>query len=108
MAALSEMRRRIAGRKRLPDLFLFTDDYLAQGALAALDAAEVRVPEDVKVATHANRGLGPIWHKPLTRLEVDPVAHGRAVADAILRYLRTGERPLGLELGAAWKKGETF
>lgn len=106
-ASLSLMRRLVAER-RLPDLFLFTDDYLAQGALAALDAAGVRVPEDVKVATHANRGLGPIWHKPLTRLEVDPVAHGRAVADAILRYLRTGERPLGLELGAAWKKGETF
>ena len=106
-ASIAQMRRIVAER-RLPDLLFFTDDYLAQGALAALDAAGVRVPEDVRVVTHANRGLGPIWHKPLTRIEIDPLAHGRATADAILRHLRTGERPLDIELGVAWKKGETF
>lgn len=106
-ASIAQMRRIVAER-RIPDLFFFTDDYLAQGALAALDAAGVRVPEDVRVVSHANRGLGPIWHKPLTRIEIDPLAHGRASADAILRYLQTGERPLDIELGVAWKKGETF
>ena len=108
MAALSEMRRRIAGRKRLPDLFLFTDDYLAQGALVALAVAGVRIPEDVAVVTHANKGLGPVWVKPLSRLEMDPGAHGRAVSEAVVGYLKTGMFPPDLELGSVWKTGETF
>ena len=108
MAALSEMRHRIAGRKRLPDLFLFTDDYLAQGALVALAVAGVRIPEDVAVVTHANKGLGPVWVKPLSRLEMDPGAHGRAVSEAVVGYLKTGMFPPDLELGSVWKTGETF
>ncbi len=106
-ASLARMRRFLSERL-LPDLFLFTDDYIAQGALIAIDAAGVRVPEDVRVATHANRGLGPIWHKPLARLQSDPIAHGRIAAAAILAYLATGQMPPDLELGFVWKTGETL
>lgn len=106
-AALAQMRK-IAEKGALPDLFLFTDDYLAQGALIALGAAGIRIPEDVKVATLANKGLGPIWVKPLARLEIDPVAHGRAVADAILAFLETGGTIPPLVLGSVWKNGVTL
>ena len=93
---------------RLPDVLLFTDDHLAQGGLLALMERGIRVPEDVKVVTHANRGLGPFWVKPLTRLEMDPVAQGAAVAQAVLGYFKTRNLPSGLVLGSEWKPGRTF
>ena len=93
---------------RLPDVFLFTDDHLAQGGLLALMERGIRVPEDVKVVTHANRGLGPFWIKPLTRLEMDPVAQGTDVVRAVLAYLKTRCLPSGLVLGSEWKLGQTF
>lgn len=105
-AAMKALLERARGR--LPDVFLFTDDHLAHGGLLALSTRGVRIPEDVKVVTHANRGLGPFWVKPLTRLEMDPVAQGRDVAKAVLAYLRTGRLPSGLVLGSVWKPGETF
>lgn len=107
--ALQAMRQVLKGKRdSLPDLFVFTDDYVAQGALLALSAAAVRIPEDVKVSTHANRGLGPVWTAPLTRMEMDPVAHGHAVAKAVVGYLKTGAFPTGIVLGSIWKPGATL
>lgn len=93
---------------KLPDVFLFTDDHLAHGGLLALMERGIKVPEDVKVVTHANRGLGPFWVKPLTRLEMDPVAQGAVVAKAVLDYFRTRALPSDIVLGSDWKVGETF
>ena len=101
-------RKRDGKPAQLPDVFLFTDDYVAQGALLALSAAGVRIPADVKVVTLANRGLGPVWTDPLTRLEVDSVAHGHAVAKAVVGYLKTGMFPPDMILGSIWKLGTTF
>ena len=107
LASLCEMQRFIV-KNKLPDLFLFTDDYLAQGALMALAIAGVRIPEDVAVVTHANKGLGPVWEKPLSRMEMDPQDHANKIADAVSEYFRTGVFPSGIELGSVWKKGDTF
>ncbi len=98
----------LAGHNGLPDVFLFTDDHLAHGGLLALMAHGVRIPDDVRVVTHANRGLGPFWIKPLTRLEMDPVAQGDAVAHTVLEYFQEGRFPEGLCLGSRWCLGETF
>jgi len=95
-------------RSALPDIFLFVDDFVSQGALFALQASGVRIPEDVKIVMLANRGCGLTWPVPLTRLEMDPVEHGRAMANAITSYLETGRIPSGISLGSAWKQGETF
>ena len=103
--AMTELLKQDSAR---PDVFLFTDDHLAHGGLLALMERGVRVPEDVKVVTHANRGLAPFCIKPLTRLEMDPVAQGREVAQAVLAYFRTGRFPKGIVLGSVWKQGETF
>ena len=106
-AALAEMRK-IAAKRPLPDLFIFTDDYLAQGALTALAVAGVRIPEDVAVITLANKGLGPVWDKPLSRLEMDASAHADAVSRAVADYLKTGDHPPELDLGSIYKPGATF
>ena len=96
------------GRAELPDLVLFGDDYIAQGGLIALKKHGVRIPEDVAVVTHANKGYGPVWEKPLTRMENDPVAHAVVVAKAIRTFLQGSPFPDGIVLGTVWKDGQTF
>ena len=96
------------GGMRLPDVILFTDDYLAQGGLLALRRHGVRLPENVAVASFVNKGHLPIWDQPLTRLEMDPVAHSAALAKAVRTYLHGKPFPQGLTLGTVWRQGETF
>ena len=76
------------GRSWLPDLLYFTDDHLASGALTAMLAAGVRVPDDVRVVTMSNWGLGPVFPVSLTRLEMNPFEHGDALAELALDYLK--------------------
>ena len=97
-----------AGKPHLPDVILFTDDYLAQGGLLALRRHGVRIPEDVAVVSFVNKGHLPIWDQPLTRLEMDPVAHSALLAKAVRAYLHGKPFPQGLALGTVWKLGETF
>ena len=95
--------------KPCPDLVLFTDDYVAQGGLIAMRSRlGLRIPEDVAVVSHANKGHGPVWEKPLTRMEMDAEDHGVKLADAIARHLTGRGFPENLTLGSVWREGETF
>ena len=96
------------GRRWLPDLLFFRDDHLTTGALPALLAAGICIPEDVRVVTWANRGLGPAFVKPFTRMEFDVVAVGETMARCVLEYLHTGTFPAGVVVGTVYKRGETF
>ena len=94
--------------RRLPDVFVLSDDYLARGALAALLALGVRIPEDVRVATLVNTGNTPTFPKTLTRFEVDPASWGEAAARSVLAYLRDGVLPDDVTVGTTYVRGETF
>lgn len=107
-AALERFMKFCADSEPFPDVFLFTDDYLTLGALQAFGIAGVRIPEDVGLVTLSNAGLGPVYVKPLTRLEMDASRHGRMVADAILIFLQKGRFPENLALGTVYLHGETF
>ena len=96
------------GSPRLPDVILFTDDYLAQGGLLALRKHGVRIPEDVSIASFVNKGHLPIWDQSLTRLEMDPIAHSASLAKAVRAYLHGKPFPTGIVLGTVWKAGDTF
>lgn len=85
-------------RLRYPDAILFTDDYTASGALTAFDLKGVRVPKDVKVITMSNAGLGPVWHKELTRFEMSPSEDGKVAVDFALRVLS------GCDVEKGWQK----
>ena len=95
-------------RSRLPDLLFFQDDNLATGAFVALLAAGIRIPDDVRVVTWANRCYGPVFTKPLTRMEMDDEAAGADFAACVLDFLRTGTFPEGREVGPAYVRGETM
>jgi len=106
-AGLAAMQDFLKSAKRLPDALYLADDCLAQGALVALAQRGMRLPQDVRVVTLANKGIGPVWSVPLTRLESDPTAHGREISAALLAYFRTGIFP-ETTIGANWKDGSTF
>ena len=97
--AISKFFTAEKNRKHPPDAIFFYDDYLAAGGLIALAATGLRVPEDISVATLANKGLGPVWFKPLTRLEYDPVENARLIGDYVLKLLAGKEAtPPALQL----------
>ncbi len=75
-----------------PDMVVFLDDYVAQGALLIFTAAGIRVPEDLQVISMANKGLGPVWLKPLTRFEVDAAKEADAIAELAVACLRDRTR----------------
>ena len=106
-AAMDAMNRRLrAGR--LPELLFFTDDYVATGALTALLDGGVRVPRDVKVATIANSGFGPVFPKPLSRIEFDAAESARILAANVVSWTETGRYPDATAYRPRYVAGETF
>lgn len=95
-------------RSWLPDLIYFANDYVCAGALPAIAAAGVRVPEDVRVVTWSNRGNGPFFSKDLARMEMNPVGDADTVADAILARLGGDPAPVALTLSPTFRDGPTL
>ena len=110
--ALAAMKARLDKRPNMPfpKMLFFDDDYLASGALTMMLWAGIRIPEDVRVVTLTNSscGSGLAFPVSFTRIEVDPIACGRAIAETILKYLATGTFPLDATIGPTYVKGETF
>ncbi len=106
--AMTAMQSWLAGKPKLPDLIWFCDDFAARGALLVLTSHGIRIPEDVQVISWANKGLGPVFLKPLTRVEMDPKAHGETVAQCILDKLNnSSSHPIQVALTPTFVVGET-
>ena len=105
-------RRLAVGRGWLPDLFFFADDYLVHGAFLALSSAGVRIPEDVKVVTSANRGNCPPWHGSVAMLLHDPCEIGEALGDVAGGVLSGRDIrscfSANLDVSAKYIPGDTF
>ncbi len=71
-----------------PDALLIGLDTLFTETAMALLALGVRVPQDVLVVTHANKGSGMFYPFPVVQLEVDPEACATAMVDVLLRRMR--------------------
>ena len=103
-------RFRQEGRRWLPDLFFFVDDYLAAGAFLALSASGVRIPEDVKVVTLANEGNVPVWNGSCATLLMRQSVRGERLAAAALERLtdRAVRRPEAAVPLVEYVPGDTF
>lgn len=106
--ALESVARRLRTGCKLPDVLLFLDDWVCAGAMTALLEAGVRVPEDVCVVTLSNKGLGPVFSKAFTRMEVDHALYASVASEAVLAHLEGRRFPQGLSLSARYVEGETF
>ena len=92
-AAYDFFHERYRTKAGLPDAFLFTDDYLARGALLALLAADIRTGRDVLVITFANKGTTPLHPDPVDFVLSDPARNADVLADALVAYLQSGVAP---------------
>jgi DNA-binding LacI/PurR family transcriptional regulator len=74
------------------DGMLITDDVVGRGVLMSLMARGVRVPEDLKVCTHARRddSYPEIFSIPVARMETDDVEYASA-AHQLMERLLAGE-----------------
>ena len=91
------------GREWLPDAFVFTDDYLATGAVAALLSFGIRFPDDVRIATLANRGNLPVIPGAFGCFEYDPFMVGDKVAEDVVARLNGETRPSSTVVPVPWK-----
>lgn len=89
--AMDAVIRRFADKKNLPDLLLFTDDYVAFGGLVGLSACGIRIPDEMRVLTLSNVGFEPVFPVPLAEIRIDPRANGAAIAAKALARLE--DRP---------------
>ena len=96
------------GKKWLPDLIFFSDDHAATSAIITMLSHGVRIPQDVKVASVTNKGLGPAMPVALTAIELSAVAAAHDMAEATLEYLSCGKFPSGLRIERQYKAGGTF
>ena len=62
---------------------VFGNDYLAAGALSALDTAGISVPEQISIASFNDNDFAPYLHPPLTTVRI-PI---RAMGELSARYL---------------------
>jgi len=101
-------KRLSEGREWLPEVLLFVDDYVAQGALTALTCSGVRIPQDVQVVTFSNVGNELAFPVRLTSICLDEARCGRLIAEEILHFQRTGKWLQRQAPCASYVEGETF
>ncbi len=89
--ALSELCGESTAR---PDGIVILDDMMARGALVALARLGIRPGQDIKIATHLNKGSTALhgYEDDLTLIEVDP-AEIVAALFTMLETLMNGETP---------------
>ena len=78
--AMEAVIGRLGEKRDLPDLLLFSDDYVAFGGLVGLVACGMRIPEEMRVLTLSNIGFEPVFPVPLAQIRIDPRANGAAIA----------------------------
>jgi LacI family transcriptional regulator len=93
-----EATNRLLALDRAPDAIAAASDFQALGALAALQDAGVRVPEDVAVTGFDGMYFTETVEPPLTTLVQDAARIGRTAAEGILQMVERPDAPPFREL----------
>jgi len=96
-AGWEEFREIWSARGGRPDGLVILDDMLAADAQLAILELGVRIPQDLRLAIFASRGVSPPIRLPATFFEVDPEDAVNALADLMMKRLR-GELTAPVEL----------
>jgi len=87
-AGWEDFRELWTARAEKPDGLLVLDDILFADMRAALVESGARIPADLLVVTHANKGLEVAAPFPVTRLEFDPAEAAAALGEMLLAAAR--------------------
>ncbi|MGZ4360267.1 MAG: substrate-binding domain-containing protein [Gaiellaceae bacterium] len=88
-----EAARRLLGLPEPPDAIAAASDTMAVGAIAAIQQAGLRVPEDVAVTGFDDADFAARMQPALTTVRQDVTALGVAAAEALLRMLEHPDDP---------------
>ncbi|MBO4709185.1 MAG: GntR family transcriptional regulator [Kiritimatiellae bacterium] len=94
-------------RRRPPDVVLFDDDYLAAGGIVALFEAGFRIPDDIGVVCHTNRGNELALGVSVARFVNDPMSYADAVAAYVVAQLE-GRRAALPKISWSFVDGESI
>ena len=67
----------------LPDGLLFTDDLMANAILPAFVAQGLRIGQDLRICSHANKGSGSLAEWDILRVEFDPADIATGLFDVL-------------------------
>ena len=70
-----------------PDAIVIDDDVMACGILRAILHKQIRIPEQIRLVTFANKGVSLPYHLPVTRYEYDMDKTTTAALDAMVKLL---------------------
>lgn len=87
-------------RAEWPDAIFSHHDVMTKGMLIALTELGIRVPQDIALLTHANRGDAFAYPVNLTRLEVDPAKVAADTVEFLRKSLPTAKA--GVTKGNCW------
>ena len=107
-AASEHFHARLAEGAPLPDLLFFAEDFVAFGALPAIEASGMEIPGGLKIVTCAQRGYEPVFPMSLARILTDPREHGAALANYAISYLENGTSPPDMALRPTFVAGATL
>jgi DNA-binding LacI/PurR family transcriptional regulator/DNA-binding transcriptional regulator YhcF (GntR family) len=74
-------------RKEKPDGLLVTDDVMFRDVAMGILGMGIRVPEQLQVVTHANKGAGISCPFPVATLEVDPREYAEELATMLIQFV---------------------
>lgn len=87
-AGWEEFREIWLARREKPDGLLVTDDVLFNEAVIAIQELGIRVPEQLRIVAHANKGEARRYPFPVTEILVDPERYAEALGGLLLKRLR--------------------
>jgi len=91
-----------------PEGLLVADDMVCRGVLRAILHLGIELPGQLRLVTHATRGVAFPYHKALTRVEFDPAIQARTAVGMMEQLLRDPAMKLPpVRLRGVLVKGDT-
>jgi DNA-binding LacI/PurR family transcriptional regulator len=73
------------------DGVLVTNDAVCRGVLYGILEKGLKIPEDIAVISHSNKGVNIFCHVPLTKLEVCPRDFAEKSVDSLIAKIKGEE-----------------
>ncbi len=90
------------------ELLLCGHDYVAIGALRAIESAGLKVPEDIKLLSGMHVPMGNLAPRRISGFDFGHVSQGRLAAELLMRRVEGYAGPLEVHYcPAAWTPGDT-